>query len=225
MALIAPSLLAADFARLGEALRTIKEAGAGIVHVDVMDGHFVDDISVGQPVVRNLRKATDLTLDLHLLIERPERYVGEFVAAGADRLAVHIEATTRLHQVLNVIRQQGVQAGVALNPSTPVDSIVDLVGEFDYLSILASDPGLSGQTFIPRSAEKVRAAASLRDERRADFVIQVEGGIRVEHMEQLVQAGADILVAGSAIFNNENPKARLGEILRLVSSLPRTSKV
>jgi len=225
MALIAPSLLAADFARLGEALRTIKDAGAGMVHVDVMDGHFVEDISVGQPVVRNLRKATDLTLDLHLLIERPERYVGEFLAAGADRLSVHIEATTRLHQVLNVIRKQGVQAGSALNPSTPVDSIVDLVGEFDYLSILSSDPGLSEGTFIPRSAEKVRAAASLRDARRADFVIQVEGGIRVEHMERLVQAGADILVAGSAIFNSENPKARLGEILRLVSGLPRTSKV
>ena len=225
MALIVPSLLAADFARLGEALRTIKEAGAGIVHVDVMDGHFVEDISVGQPVVRNLRKATDLALDLHLLIERPERYVGEFLAAGADRLAVHIEATTRLHQVLDVIRKQGVQAGVALNPSTPVDSIVDLVGEFDYLSILSSDPGLGEGTFIPRSAEKVRAAASLRDERRAEFVIQVEGGIRVEHMERLVQAGADILVAGSAIFNSEDPKARLGEILRLVSGLPRTIKV
>ena len=225
MALIAPSLLAADFARLGEALRTIKDAGAGIVHVDVMDGHFVEDISVGQPVIRILRKATDLTLDLHLLIERPERYVGEFLAAGADRLSVHIEATTRLHQVLNVIRKQGVQAGVALNPSTPVDSIVDLVGEFDYLSILSSDPGLSEGTFIPRSAEKVRIAASLRDARRADFVIQVEGGIRVEHMERLVHAGADILVAGSAIFNSENPRARLGEILRLVSGLPRTSKV
>jgi ribulose-phosphate 3-epimerase len=225
MALIAPSLLAADFARLGEALRTIKDAGAGIVHVDVMDGHFVEDISVGQPVVRNLRQATDLTLDLHLLIERPERFIGEFLAAGADRLAVHIEATTRLHQVLDAIRKQGVQAGVALNPSTPVDSIVDLVGEFDYLSILSSDPGLSERTFIPRSAEKVRAAASLRDARRADFVIQVEGGIRVEHMERLVHAGADILVAGSAIFNSENPRARLGEILRLVSGLPRTSKV
>jgi len=196
-----------------------------MVHVDVMDGHFVEDISVGQPVVRNLRKATDLTLDLHLLIERPERFVGEFLAAGADRLAVHIEATTRLHQVLDVIRKQGVQAGVALNPSTPVDSIVDLVGEFDYLSILSSDPGLGERTFIPRSAEKVRAAAALRDERRADFVIQVEGGIRVEHMERLVQAGADILVAGSAIFNSEDPKARLGEILRLVSGLPRTIKV
>ena len=225
MALIAPSLLAADFARLGEALRIIQEAGAGMVHVDVMDGHFVEDISVGQPVVRSLRKATELTLDLHLLIERPERYVGEFLAAGADRIAVHIEATTRLHQVLGVIRKQGVQAGVALNPSTPVDSMVDLVGEFDYLSILSSDPGLSEQTFIPRSAEKVRAAAALRDERRADFVIQVEGGIRIEHMERLVQAGADILVAGSAIFNNEDPRARLGEILRLVSGLPRTIKV
>ena len=225
MALIVPSLLAADFARLGEALRTIKEAGAGMVHVDVMDGHFVEDISVGQPVIRNLRKATDLALDLHLLIERPERYVGEFLAAGADRLAVHIEATTRLHQLLDVIRKQGVQAGVALNPSTPVDSIVDLVGEFDYLSILSSDPGLGERTFIPRSAEKVRAAAGLRDDRRADFVIQVEGGIRVEHMERLVQAGADILVAGSAIFNSEDPKARLGEILRLVSGLPRTSRV
>jgi len=225
MALIAPSLLAADFARLGEALRIIQEAGAGMVHVDVMDGHFVEDISVGQPVVRSLRKATELTLDLHLLIERPERYVGEFLAAGADRIAVHIEATTRLHQVLGVIRKQGVQAGVALNPSTPVDSMVDLVGEFDYLSILSSDPGLSEQTFLPRSAEKVRAAAALRDERRADFVIQVEGGIRIEHMERLVQAGADILVAGSAIFNNEDPGARLGEILRFVSGLPRTSKV
>ncbi len=225
MALLAPSLLAADFARLGEALRTIKDAGAGIVHVDVMDGHFVEDISVGQPVVRNLRKATDLTLDLHLLIERPERYVGEFLAAGADRIAVHIEATTRLHQVLDVIRKQGVQAGVALNPLTPVDSIVDLVGEFDYLSILSSDPGLSERTFIPRSVEKVRGAAALRDKRRADFVIQVEGGIHVEHMERLVLAGADILVAGSAIFNSENPNVRLGEILRLVSGLPRTSKV
>jgi ribulose-phosphate 3-epimerase len=221
MALIAPSLLAADFAWLGEALRTIKDAGASMVHVDVMDGHFVEDISVGQPVVRSLRKATDLTLDLHLLVERPERYVAEFLAAGADRVAVHIEATTRLHQVLEVIRTQGVKAGVALNPSTPVDSIVDLVGEFDYLSILSCDPGLSERSFIPRSLEKVRAATTLRDQRRADFAIQVEGGIRVEHMEALLQAGADILVAGSAIFNSEDPKARLGEMLRLVSGSRR----
>jgi len=218
MALIAPSLLAADFAWLGEALRTIKDAGASMVHVDVMDGHFVEDISVGQPVVRSLRKATDLTLDLHLLVERPERYVAEFLAAGADRLAVHIEATTRLHELLEVIRTQGVKAGVALNPATPLESIVDMVGEFDYLSILSSDAGLGERTFIPRAVEKVRAASSLRDVRRADFAIQVEGGIRFQHLEQLIRAGADILVAGSAIFNSDDPKGRLGEMLRLVSA-------
>ena len=225
MALIAPSLLAADFARLGEALHTIKAAGAPMLHLEVMDGHFVEEITVGQPVVRSLRKATNLVLDLHLLIERPERYVAEFVELGADRISVHLEATTRLHQVLEQIRKLGAKAGVALNPATPIETIVDLVGEFDYLSVLSSDPGLSERTFIPRSVEKVRAAAFLRDERRADFAIQVEGGIRFEHLEQLTQAGADILVAGSAIFNSDDPKARLSEMLRLVSASRPMSKV
>jgi ribulose-phosphate 3-epimerase len=225
MALIAPSLLAADFARLGEALHTIEAAGAPMLHVEVMDGHFVEDISVGQPVVRTLRKATKLILDLHLLIERPERFIAEFLELGADRISVHLEATTRLHRVLEQIRKQGVKAGVALNPATPVETIVDLMGELDYVSVLCSDPGLSERTFILRSVEKVRAAASLRDERRADFAIQVEGGIRFEHMEQLTRAGADILVVGSAIFNSDDPKARLSEMLRLVSVSRRTSKV
>jgi ribulose-phosphate 3-epimerase len=225
MALIAPSLLAADFARLGEALRMIEAAGAPLLHVEVMDGHFVEDISIGQPVVRTLRKATNLLLDLHLLIERPERYIADFLEVGADRISVHVEATTRLHGVLEQIRKQGVGAGVALNPATPIETIVDLVGEFDYLSILSSDPGLSKRSFIPRSVEKVRAAASLRDERRADFAIQVEGGIHFEHVEQLIRAGADILVAGSAIFNSDDPKARLSEMLRLVSASRRMSKV
>jgi ribulose-phosphate 3-epimerase len=225
MALIAPSLLAADFARLGEALRTFKAAGAPMFHVEVMDGHFVEDISVGQPVIRGLRKATDLILDLHLLIERPERYVAEFLEEGADRISVHLEATTSLHRVLEQIRTQGVKAGVALNPATPVETVVDLVGEFDYLSILSSDPGLKERTFIPRSVEKVQAAAALRDARHADFAIQVEGGIRFEHLEQLIRAGADILVTGSAIFNSEDPEARLGEMLRLASVSQRMQKI
>jgi ribulose-phosphate 3-epimerase len=224
MALIAPSLLAADFARLGEALHTIEAAGAPMLHLEVMDGHFVKDMSVGQPVVRSLRKATDLTLDLHLLIERPERWIADFIEAGADRISVHVEATARPHQVLEQIRKQGAKAGVALNPATPLETIVDLAGELDYLSVLCSDPGLSERAFIPRSVEKVRAAASLRDERRAGFAIQVEGGIRLEHMEQLIRAGADILVAGSAIFHSDDPKARLSEMLRLVSAAPRMSK-
>src|SRR5208337_2585289 len=149
MALIAPSLLAADFARLGEALETIKAAGAPMLHLEVMDGHFVEEISVGQPVVRSLRKATNLVLDLHLLIERPERFIAEFLELGADRISVHVEATTRLHQVLDQIREQGVKAGIALNPATPVETIADVVGEFDFLSVLSSDPGLSEGTFIP----------------------------------------------------------------------------
>jgi ribulose-phosphate 3-epimerase len=221
MALIAPSLLAADFARLGEALHMIEAAGAPMLHLEVMDGHFVEDISVGQPVVHSLRKATNLPLDLHLLIEHPERYVAEFLEAGADRISVHLEATTRLHRVLEQIRQHGVKAGVALNPATPLEAIVDLVGEFDYLLVLSCDPGLSERSFIPGSVEKVRAAASLRDARRADFAIQVEGGIRFEHLEQLARAGADILVAGSAIFHSDDPKARLREMLRLVSGSQR----
>ncbi len=225
MALIAPSLLAADFARLGEALRILEAAGASMLHVEVMDGHFVEDISVGQPVVRGLRKATGLVLDVHLLIERPERYFADFIEAGADRISVHLEATTRLHRVLEQIRAQGAKAGVALNPATPLATIVDLVGEFDYLSILSSDAGLSERTFIPGAVRKVRAAASLRAERRADFAIQVEGGILFEHLEQLTRAGADILVAGSAIFNSDDPKARLGEMLRVVSASLRMSKV
>jgi ribulose-phosphate 3-epimerase len=224
MALIAPSLLAAEFARLGEALHTMEAAGAPMLHLEVMDGHLVGDISVGQPVVRRLRQATNLVLDLHLLIERPERYIADFLEAGADRISVHPEATTRLHRVLEQIRQQGAKAGVALNPATPLETIVDLVGEFDYLSVLSSDPGLRERSFIPRSVEKVRGAASLREARRADFAIQVEGGIGLEHMEQLTRAGADILVAGSAIFYSDDPKARLREMLRLVSAGRATSK-
>src|SRR5208337_816710 len=183
MALIAPSLLAADFARLGEALHIIKAAGVPMLHLEVMDGHFVEEISVGQPVVRSLRKATDLVLDVHLLIERPERYITDFIEAGADRISVHVEATTRLHRVLDQIREQGAKAGVALNPATPVATIADVVGGFDFLSVLSSDPGLSEGTFIPGSVEKVRTAALLRDERRADFAIQVEGRIHFEHVE------------------------------------------
>ena len=225
MALIAPSLLAADFARLGEALRTIKAAGAPMLHVDVMDGHFVEDISVGQPVISGLRKATDLVLGLHLLIERPERYVAEFLDGGADRISIHLEATTSMHRVLEEIRKRGAKAGVALNPATPVETVVDLVGEFDYLSILSSDPGLDERALIPRSVEKVQAAASLREARRADFAIEVEGGIRFEHVEQLTRAGADILVAGLAIFDSKDPKARLGEVLKLAATSQRAREV
>ena len=202
----------------------IKAAGASMVHLDVMDGHFVGDISVGQPVIRSLRKATDLILDLHLLIERPERFIADFAEAGADRVSVHPEATTQLHQVLEQMRKSGVKAGVALNPATPVESLLDVMEDLDFLSVLSSDPGLGQRTFIPRSVDKVRAAASLRQQRRLDFAIQVEGGLDLQRMEQLTRAGADILVADSVIFSYDDPMARLSELVRLMSASRPISK-
>jgi len=203
MVLIAPSLLAEDFARLGEALQLIKQAGASMVHVDVMDGHFVPEISVGQPVVKSLRKATDLTLDVHLLIERPERYVKEFVEIGADRLAIHAEATRNLHQVLRVIRNAGAQAGVAINPSTAVESVVDSLGDIDFLLILSADLGFENPSFLPGILGKIQTASAMRRERQLDFAIQVEGCINQEQVEALEEAGADILVAGFDIFQKD----------------------
>jgi len=224
MALIAPSLLTADFARLGEALRIIKDAGASMVHVDVMDGHFVPDISVGQPVVRSIRKATDLALDVHLLIERPERYVAEFAEMGVDRIAVHAEATPNLHKVLGMIRSGGAKAGLALNPSTAVESVPDALEDIDYLLILSADLGFANSLFLPRTLPKILAAGALRRERRLEFAIEVEGGIGGEQIELLAQAGADILVTGCDIFQKD-PQTRLADLMRLAASSRHVSRV
>ena len=221
---IAPSLLAADFSRLGEALNIIKDAGASMVHVDVMDGHFVPDISVGQPVIRSLRKATDLVLDLHLLIERPERYIPEFVEMGADRIAIHAEATPNLHKALGMIRAGGAMAGLGLNPSTAVESVADTMGEIDCLLLLSADAGYADSPFLPRTLAKVRTACALRNEGQLDFAIQVEGSIRQEQIEPLGQAGADILVAGSDIFQKD-PQTRLRDMMRLAGSSQHISRV
>jgi ribulose-phosphate 3-epimerase len=225
MALIAPSLLAADFSRLAEALEMIKGVGATTVHVDVADGHFSPDLTVGQPVIRSLRNATDLALDVHLLIERPERYAAEFVDLGADRVSVHAEATPNLHPVLAAIRARGAKAGVALHPSTPVEALEEVLDELDILMLLTADPGLKEQPFIPGSLDKIRRAAKVRDERHLRFAIQVEGGVSLERVEEMVQAGADILVAGSAIFHYENPRARLADLIRLAATARQTSRV
>jgi ribulose-phosphate 3-epimerase len=221
---IAPSLLATDFARLGEALQFMKEAGASMVHVDVMDGHFVPELSVGQPVVKSLRKATDLVLDLHLLFERPERYLAEFVSIGADRIAIHAEATPNLHKALSLIRVAGVQAGLALNPSTAVESVVDALGEIDFLLILSADLGFASSSFLPGTLSKVQTASKLRQKRKLDFVIQVEGGIGEENIESLGNAGADILVPGSDIFHKGSPSRWL-ELMSQAVPAPRTSRV
>jgi len=204
MVLIAPSLLAADFARLGEALRLIEQAGASMVHVDVMDGHFVPDISVGQPVVKSLRKATDLALDVHLLIERPERYIQEFVKVGADRLAIHAEATVNLHRALGMIRTEGAEVGLALNPCTAVESVAAALPEIDFLLILSADLGFANSPFLPRTLNKIQAACALRSEMRLEYAIQVEGDISQDQIEGLEAAGADILVTSFDIFQKDH---------------------
>lgn len=223
MVLVAPSLAAVDFARLGEALRLFRNVGSSMLHVDVMDGHFVPDITVGQPVVRGLRKATGLVLDLHLLIERPERYVSEFIEMGADRIAIHAESTPNFHKTLGMIRNGGAKVGLALNPSTALEAAFEVLGDIDFLLILSADLGFSNPSFLPGVVLKVKAACDLRRERHLDFAIQVEGSIGEEQIEVLRQAGADILVASSDILQKD--PMRLARMMELAATSQQISRV
>ncbi len=197
---IAPSILSADFARLAEDVARVEQAGADLLHVDVMDGHFVPNITIGPPVVAALKRVTALPLDVHLMISDPDQYLEAFVRAGASIVTVHAEASPHLHRTLTRIRQLGAKAGVALNPSTPVDVVREVIGEVDLVLIMSVNPGFGGQSFIPRSVEKVAAARALvvRSGRTPD--IEVDGGIDAAIAPALVAAGATILVAGAAIF-------------------------
>ncbi len=224
MAQIAPSLLAWDFARLGEGLETIQSAGARLVHIDVSDGHFAGEVTVGPPVIRSLRKATDRILELHLLVERPERFLGDFIAAGADRLALHAESTANLHAAIEAIHAHGKKAGVALHPATPLEAVTEVMEDVDFLTVLTADHAPNGGRFIPAMLEKVRRARLLAGRDR-QTQIEAEGGIEFEHVEKLVRAGADILVVSSAIMNTDNPKARLSEIIRLALAERQTLAV
>jgi len=225
MPFIAPSILAADWARFGEALEVIQAAGASLVHVDVMDGHFVPEISVGPPVVASLRRATELPIEVHLLIERPERFVGDFARAGADRICVHYEATNQLLGTLNDIRGKKAKAGVAILASTNLDAVGEILGEIDFLTILCGPPAASHHRaeVDPRAVEKIREAVKARAGRRLDFAIEAEGGISAKNLEQVAAAGADILVAGSDIFSSADPRARLTEMVRAARRMQGTS--
>ena len=225
MAEVSPSILSADFANLADALSLIREGGASMVHVDVMDGHFVPNITIGPPVVASLRKATDRVLDCHLMVRDPEQYAPRFMEAGADMVSVHQEATPHLHRVLESIRSRGVQAGVVLNPATPVSTLADVVDEVDYVLIMSVNPGFGAQSFIPRALDKVRELRLLREDRGLGFRIQVDGGVSEKNIGSLIQAGADILVVGAAIFLSENPRVALGELMRLASESSVTYRV
>lgn len=203
--LLAPSLLSADFSRLGAELALMEEAGADLIHVDVMDGRFVPNLTVGIPVVESLRKTTRLPLDCHLMIVEPSRFAVEFVKAGADWVSIHQEADPHLHRTLYAIRNAGAKAGVVLNPSTPIETLVDLFGDFDFVLLMSVNPGFGGQSFIPAVLSKVRRLDALRSERKVPFLIQVDGGVGLSNAGELVRAGADCLVAGNAVFKAENP--------------------
>jgi ribulose-phosphate 3-epimerase len=203
---IAPSILSADFAALGEAVAAVERGAADLIHVDVMDGHFVPNITIGPPVVRSLRRVAQIPLDVHLMISDPDRYIEDFAEAGAAMMSVHVEVLPHLHRTVHVIKALGVKAGVALNPSTPVVAIEQIAGDVDFVLVMSVNPGFGGQVFIPRSTSKVREVRALLDRvGNAAAPIAIDGGIDTTTAGPAVVAGARILVAGSAIFDTADP--------------------
>lgn len=197
---IAPSILSADFCRLGEEIEAVEKAGADLLHVDVMDGRFVPNITIGPPVVAAIKKRSTLPLDVHLMIVEPEKYIDAFIDAGADIVTVHAEACIHLHRTLEAIRGRGVRAGVALNPATPLSAVEEIVGDIDLLLVMSVNPGFGGQGFIPSALGKIARAADLVAGRHIE--IEVDGGIKAENAGEVKRAGATILVAGSAVFHS-----------------------
>jgi ribulose-phosphate 3-epimerase len=214
---IAPSILAANFAKLGEDVRAVEEGGADVIHVDVMDGHFVPNISIGVPVVASLHKATRLPLDVHLMIERPEEYIERFVRAGANRILIHQEATVHLDRALTMIRELGAQAGAAINPATPVATLTDVFDKVDTVLVMSVNPGFGGQKFIPGAIEKIRQLNQWRARYNGGFRIEVDGGVDAENTAELAQAGANTFVAGTSIFHTPDPAAAVRQIRKLAT--------
>ena len=204
---IAPSILSADFTHLARDLAAIERGGADLIHVDVMDGHFVPNITFGLPVVRALKRAATLPLDVHLMIEHPARYVDDFVSAGAAMISVHVEAARHLHRVITQIRSRGVKAGVALNPATPVVVLEEIAAELDFVLVMSVNPGFSGQQFIPQSLYKLRRVREVLDRAGSAAPIEIDGGIDETNAADVVSAGASILAAGPAIFGSRDPES------------------
>jgi len=214
---IAPSILAADFAKLGEEVRVVEEAGADVIHVDIMDGHFVPNISLGIPVVASLRKATRLPLDVHLMIEQPELYIEAFISAGASRVLVHQEATVHLDRALGMIREQGAEAGAAINPATPVGMLSEVLDKVDTVLVMTVNPGFGGQKFIANTYEKIRQLYQMRARYNASFRIEVDGGVEAGNTAELAQAGANTFVAGTSIFHTADPAAATRQLKKLAT--------
>jgi ribulose-phosphate 3-epimerase len=210
--LIAPSILSADFAALGDAVAAVQRGGADLIHVDVMDGHFVPNITIGVPVVKSLRRIARVPLDVHLMIEDPDRYLDAFADAGAAMISVHAEVLPHLHRTVHAIKARGVKAGVVINPATPVAALSDIAADVDYVLVMSVNPGFGGQTFIPRSESKVRDVRALLDAAGNEAAVEIDGGIDLHNVARVVAAGARMIVAGSAVFNTPDPERAVRDL-------------
>ena len=215
---IAPSILSADFTILGEEIKAVVNAGADLLHVDVMDGDFVPNITLGQPVVSSIDRVTDLPLDVHLMIASPERYIEDFRKAGADWISVHAEATAHLHRAVQQIKEAGARAGVALNPATPLSSLDAVLGDLDFVLIMTVNPGFGGQKFIPSMLEKIRTLRARIDDEGLAVDIEVDGGIKIDNAAEVSRAGGDVFVAGSAVFQSKDYDATLAALRERLGS-------
>jgi len=210
---IAPSILSADFTRLGEEIRAVEIGGAKVLHVDVMDGQFVPNITIGLPVVKSIRKATSLTIDTHLMIENPGNYAVKFVEAGADMVSVHVEADVHLQRTLCAIREAGGQSGIAINPATPLNSLEEALPFADFILLMSVNPGFGGQKFIDTSLDKLRRLRRMIDERGLNTRIEIDGGIDADNIAKIVEAGAEIIVSGTGVFGKGNPTEGVKELI------------
>jgi ribulose-phosphate 3-epimerase len=208
---LAPSILSADFARLGEQIDEVAGAGADYIHVDVMDGHFVPNITIGAPVVASIRAATSLPLDVHLMIEHPERYISQFIQAGADIITVHVEASPHLHATIRAIKESGARAGVSINPPTPIGVVEEFLPHVSLVLVMSVNPGFGGQPFIPETLPRIAHVRKVLDDRGLSVELEVDGGINVDNAPDIVRAGANVLVAGNSIFK---AKEGIGRAMR-----------
>ena len=210
---LAPSILSADFAALGEAIAAAERGGADLIHVDVMDGHFVPNITIGPPVVKSIKRVAKVPLDVHLMIEEPDRYIEDFRKAGADMISVHVEVLPHLHRTVHAIKALGAKAGVVLNPSTPIVALEEIAGDVDYVLVMSVNPGFGGQTFIARSESKVRAVRALLDRSgNAAAPVEIDGGVDIHNVARVVTSGASMIVAGSAIFHSPDAERATREL-------------
>ncbi|MCE5194196.1 MAG: ribulose-phosphate 3-epimerase [Nitrospiraceae bacterium] len=203
MVKIAPSILSADFTRLGEEIKNSDSAGIDLFHIDIMDGHFVPNITIGPSVVKAIKKITKTPLDIHLMIENPDKYLDEFIDAGADYLAVHVEACIHLHRTVQHIKERKIKAGVSLNPATPLSTLENIISDLDFVLVMSVNPGFGGQDFIPQALDKIKALKKMIVDKKLSTLIEIDGGVKLDNAKEVAKAGADMLVIGSGFFNHK----------------------